>query len=109
MQSHLQEKANYVLYRKEIQRKLFWQTLSSLVSGSKVLSTVSHVSATAKGFELHDNERWLVNGEVYSRWLGKNIARASTKVVLNDDQYWSALAQFLKRGLALGHKGNAKQ
>lgn len=96
-----------VIYQKEIQRKLFWQTLVSLISGSKILSTVSQIAATVQGFELHEEERWLASAEIYSRWLAKNVVHAAMKLALTDDQSWACLALLLKRGLTLGHKGKS--
>lgn len=94
------------LYAKEVQCKLFWQSVTSLLAGSKVLSTTASIpNAVAESGAALKVPDWLLNGEEYSRWLARNIVRAANKIVLQDLRSWSCLTQLLKRGLSLGYKG----
>lgn len=89
------------LYEKEVQQRLFCQSIVTLLAGSKVLSTTATVS-----IDQADPMSWLSNGSLYSRWLARNIVKASTEVTIADTMAWTRLSQLLARGLSLGYKGN---
>lgn len=112
--SHLLHKADTALrllndcsslYKKEVQRRLFWQSIVSLLAGSKILSSLSAIPNTVaesgKGLTVPD---WLANGETYSAWLAANIVKASIECPPQDVSAWSNLSQLLKRGLSLGFR-----
>lgn len=93
------------LYEKEVQRRLFWQSIVSLLAGSKLLATLSAIPNTIaeSGKEL-TIAHWLVNGECYSQWLANNIAKASIESSHQDLSAWSNLSQLFKRSLSLGYR-----
>lgn len=88
------------LYAKEIQRRLFWQSIVTLIAGGKVLSTAASVTIGES-----ETASWLSHGSKYSQWLGRNIVKAATDIVISDVIAWTNLSQLLKRGLSLGYKG----
>jgi len=94
------------LYEKEVQRRLFWQSILSLLAGSKVLSSTASIPNTVAetGSSLNVRE-WLLNGEDYSKWLARNIVKASIELNPKETRAWSNLSQLLKRGLSLGYRG----
>lgn len=94
------------LYEKKVQRRLFWQSIVSLLAGSKVLSSTASILNTVAetGSTLHV-PNWLMNGEDYSKWLARNVVKASIELASKETRAWSNLSQFLKRSLSLGYKG----
>ncbi|KAK5957378.1 telomere binding protein [Knufia fluminis] len=93
------------LYQKEIQRRLFLQSIVSLLAGSKILSSTASipntVAETDSSLTVPD---WLLQGEEYSKWLARNIVKAAIELGPNEAQAWTNLSQLLKRGLSLGYK-----
>ena len=93
------------LYEKEVQRRLFWQAVVSLLAGSKILSTMAAVPNVVAETESTINMPvWLTSGEEYTKWLAGNIVTAATELGPNDHQPWSNLSQLFKRGLSLGYR-----
>ncbi|KAK5092041.1 telomere binding protein [Exophiala xenobiotica] len=93
------------LYDKEVQRRLFWQSILSLLAGSKVLSSTGSIPNTVAETGSSLNVRdWLLNGEDYSKWLARNIVKASIELNPKETRVWSNLSQLLKRGLSLGYR-----
>lgn len=88
------------LYGKEVQHRLFWQSIVTLIAGGKILSTAASVLTDEP-----ETASWLSHGARYSHWLGRNIVKASIEVVVSDASAWTDLSQLLRRGLNLGYKG----
>ncbi|KAJ9616147.1 telomere binding protein [Knufia peltigerae] len=92
----------------ETQRRVYWQEVTSLLAGSKVLSTIAQALAkTEQSDERNLMTSWLGDGAEYSRWLGKNISTAATACVsmsFSGIHYMNMLCQLLKRGLGLGYR-----
>jgi len=89
------------LYASDVQRRLFWQEITSLLAGSKILNTASHTMAgKSVGPEI-----WLSDGTQYSRWLSRNISVAVTRLTTSEAESWKMLGQVLKRALNLGYRG----
>lgn len=94
------------LYEREVQRRLFWQSIVSLLAGSKVLSSAASVpDAVATTGSVVTVPDWIMQGKEYSKWLARNIVKASAELAPTEHQAWSNLSQLLKRGLSLGYKG----
>ena len=94
------------LYDKEIQRRLFWQSIVSLLAGSKILSgTVSIPNAIAETDSSLNVPDWLIRGEAYCTWLARNIVKAAIELDPKETETWLKLSQLLKRGLSLGYRG----
>lgn len=92
------------LYTKEVQHRLFWQSIVTLIGGGKVLSTVASVVKNGP-----DTTSWLSDGSRYSQWLGRNIVEAAIEIMASDVNSWTNLSQLLKRGLNLGYKGETSR
>ncbi|KIW23226.1 uncharacterized protein PV07_11443 [Cladophialophora immunda] len=92
----------------DTKRRVFWQEATSLLAGSKILTTMSQVFATNRDLNgLGETEKWLGDGNEYTRWLGRNIAAAATSlntIPHTEPQQMSLLCQVLKRGLNLGYR-----
>lgn len=93
----------------EGQRRAFWQELTALLAGSKVLTTTSAAFATHNflngATEIH---KWLGNGLEYSKWLAKNISTAAISLTagpISNHGQINMLSQILKRALSLGYRG----
>lgn len=94
------------LYEKDVHRRLFWQSIVSLLAGSKVLSTTAAIPniIAETGSDLKVPE-WLLQGRGYSAWLASNIIKTAIELSPQDASSWSVLVQLFKRGLSLGYKG----
>lgn len=96
------------LYEKEVQRKLFWQGVVSLLAGSKILSaTTSIPNVVVESGNTVLVPEWLVRGTDYSNWLARNIVKASIELGPQESHAWASLGQLFRRGLSLGYKGMA--
>ena len=94
------------LYEKEVQRRLFWQSIVSLLAGSKILSSAASIpNAVAETGLTLTVPDWLIRGEEYSKWLARNIVKAAIELGPNETQPWTNLSILLKRGLSLGYRG----
>ncbi|KAK5087899.1 telomere binding protein [Lithohypha guttulata] len=93
------------LYEKDVHRRLFWQSIVSLLAGSKVLSTTAAIPniIAQTGSDLKVPE-WLLQGQGYSAWLASNIIKTAIELSPQDASSWSVLVQLFKRGLSLGYK-----
>ncbi|OAG39425.1 hypothetical protein AYO21_06441 [Fonsecaea monophora] len=92
----------------DTQRRVFWQEATALLAGSKILTSMSQVLATIRDLDgLGENEKWLGDGNEYSRWLGCNISTAAMSINASpgsNTQEMSLLCLVLKRGLNLGYR-----
>lgn len=88
------------LYKEDAHRRLFWQSIMTLVAGGKILSKIASVPT-----DQVSPSSWLSNGTSYSHWLARNIVRASTEVAVVDTDAWNHLCKLLSRGMSLGYKG----
>lgn len=88
-----------ILYEKDVQRQLCWQSIVTLFGGSKILSTTT---ATNTNLDRHAT---LLNGTMYTKWLATNLVTAAIELVPTDAQYWANLTELFKRSLSLGYKG----
>ncbi|KAJ9615701.1 telomere binding protein [Cladophialophora chaetospira] len=90
----------------ETQRRVFWQEVTALFAGSKILSSVAQVFTTNQDLgEISGAVKWLGDGVEYSKWLAKNISAAAVaRSPTSDSQKSNMLSQFLKRALSLGYR-----
>ena len=96
------------LYTKDVQRRLYWQSVVSLLAGSKVLSTLSMVEkASAEAIAIDDKVKWLFSGSEFSQWLARNIITTSSELTPQDATKWLYLSQLFKRALGLGYRGRS--
>jgi telomere length regulation protein len=91
------------LYTKHTQRRIWWQELTSLVAGSKVLSYATQAVAAAS--LTFSRFKWLSEGNEYCEWLARNISTAAAGVDGKDSEAWAMLSQMMKRALYLGYRG----
>jgi hypothetical protein len=91
----------------EAQRRVFWQEATSLLAGSKVLSTMSQVLSTHQDLKgLSEECKRLGDGPKYSEWLAQNISTAAIAALpSSQDQHTRMLSQVLQRALNLGYRG----
>ncbi|KIX01736.1 uncharacterized protein Z518_09462 [Rhinocladiella mackenziei CBS 650.93] len=95
------------LFKTEIQRRVFWQEVTTLLAGSKVFATMAQVFATTRSLRDQNTSTWLGDGPEYSRWLSRNISTAATSLnasIPSDNQKLNMLCPVLKRGLSLGYR-----
>ncbi|KAJ9502393.1 telomere binding protein [Exophiala xenobiotica] len=99
---------NNKLFTSDIQRRVYWQEVTSLFAGSKVLSTIARALASTQ--QSDDKEAiplWLGDGSEYSRWLARNLSTAaiiSSSAGGPESSQINMLSQVLKRGLSLGYR-----
>lgn len=87
------------LYEKDVQSRLSWQGIVALIAGSKILSTVASLPADESW-----SASWLFQGREYTRWLARNIVKASIDIDALNDQAWYRLGQLFRKALMLGYK-----
>ncbi|KAK5022118.1 telomere binding protein [Exophiala sideris] len=94
------------LFDNETRRRVFWQEVTSLLAGSRILSTVSQVFATVRE-PISEKLAWFADGRDYSKWLARNIAMAAIDASTTypmDRVRTDMLCQSFKRGLSLGYR-----
>ncbi len=90
----------------EAQRRVYWQEVTALLAGSKVLSAVSQAFKTQQSLEgLGEGTKWLGDGLEYSKWLSRNISAVAVTILSSSDAQQTMLSQVLKRALSLGYRG----
>ena len=93
----------------EASRRAFWQEVTALLAGSKVLTTIAQVFATVQDLNVRlGGCTWLGNGSEYSKWLSRNISGAAIDLnspIDPNNETLRMLGQLLKRGLSLGYRG----
>lgn len=87
-------------------RETLIQELVSLVSGSKLHSTISEAIVFV-GFLDFKNEEgaWMGDSRQWSTWLGANVACAAARFEVRDGKRFEILGSLVKRGFSLGHPG----
>lgn len=96
------------VYPNETQKQVSWRELISLIAASKVLSTAAESLTLVKDFSRLNKVSWVGEGPKYASWIGDNICRFSSKIDLNDEGAWKAIASFTGRVLSLGYTGNCR-
>lgn len=94
------------VYPNETQKQVSWRELISLIAASRVLSTAAESLALVKDLSRLNKVSWVGEGPKYASWIGDNICRFSSKIDLNDEAAWKAIASFTGRALSLGYTGN---
>lgn len=90
------------------QRHAIWQEMLAFIAGGKILSAVaSSLHLTTSESRSNGSNEWLGDGNDYCKWLGMNIAYASTRSTVKDTESWPLIAQVVKRGLGLGYSGKS--
>lgn len=87
----------------EARRGVVWKEFVTLVGGGKVLSVAAEAeSVLGRG----GRERWIGDGKKFTGWLGREIARAGSKIeAAEEGGEWKALAILLSRAFSLGYSG----
>ena len=96
-------------FTNETAGRVFWQEVTSLLAGSKILTTMAQAFAQVKPLSDRIPEfQWLGDGSEYSKWLSKNISAAAIDLKPGldiVDESLNKLGQVFKRGLSLGYRG----
>ncbi|KAK5199201.1 telomere binding protein [Exophiala xenobiotica] len=95
------------LFTSDIQRRVYWQEVTSLFAGSKVLSTMARALTSTQQSDEKAVPLWLGDGSEYSRWLARNLSTAaiiSSSAGGPESSQINMLSQVLKRGLSLGYR-----
>ncbi|KAK7890246.1 telomere binding protein [Exophiala xenobiotica] len=95
------------LFTSDIQRRVYWQEVTSLFAGSKVLSTMARALTSTQQSDEKTVPLWLGDGSEYSRWLARNLSTAaiiSSSAGGPESSQINMLSQVLKRGLSLGYR-----
>ena len=91
----------------ETVRVAVWRELCALLGGGKVLAAVwqaeSKLSAVNKR---HLRGSWIASGVDYSTWLARRTGAAVMDDMPQQHSAMSMLAQLLRHGLSLGHRGS---
>ncbi|KAE8393721.1 telomere length regulation protein-domain-containing protein [Aspergillus alliaceus] len=91
------------LYSNLTQKQVAWKEFVSLIAASKVLSTTAEALTLAKDCGGLNSVTWIGDGSQYVSWLGTNICYMASKVDLNKDEAWKAVASLTGRALSLGY------
>ncbi|KAL3419002.1 DNA replication checkpoint protein tel2 [Phlyctema vagabunda] len=85
-------------------RKILWSELLSIVGSGKIIGLSAEAEHTITGITSKlEKPFWLANGNLYSSWLGRNIAYMITILPLNLEEGWTDCAELLGRAFRLGH------
>lgn len=95
-----------IVYPNETQKQVSWRELISLIAASRVLSTAAESLTLVKDISILNKVSWVGEGPKYASWIGDNICRFCSKIDLNDEGAWKAIASFTGRTLSLGYTGN---
>ena len=93
------------VYPNEMQKQVSWRELVSLIAASRVLSTAAESLTLANDLSRLNKVSWVGEGPKYASWIGDNICRFCSKIDLNDEDAWKAIASFTGRALSLGYTG----
>lgn len=95
-------KDGFILFPKDMQRRVFWQEVIALLAGSKILSICAQAFTEQLDSSVDkESKSWLCERVSYVKWLANNSATASTSLGSHEPERWTMLAQFIKRGLSL--------
>lgn len=90
-------------------RKVAWREACSLLAGGKLLSVLAEVTSSIDESNSVDVPRWLIEGNEYAGWLGRQLAFMSLHGKHDDEDYVKDLALVVGRALSLGYSGNSYQ
>lgn len=93
------------LYSKERFRRMYWQEMTSLLAGSRILSTLAEAFEPVRADPSLQSYMWLASGAEYLEWLAKNITTAAQALNASEEESWTFLSQLVRRGSSLGHRG----
>lgn len=94
------------LVMKPIQRNLLWKEVGSLIASGKIPSISAEAIDISKAeSKTVEEDSWLANTRTYSEWLGSNIVFMASKIALDHEDSWTALAQVLGKSYGLGYTG----
>ncbi|KAI9926433.1 telomere binding protein [Aspergillus wentii] len=90
-------------YNNETQKQITWKELVALVAASRVLLTAAEAFTLIKDLNDLNTISWVGEGHHYASWLGGNICHMASKIDLNDQGGWKAVASLTGRSLSLGY------
>ncbi|ODM20973.1 hypothetical protein SI65_04026 [Aspergillus cristatus] len=93
------------VYPNGTQKQVSWRELISLIAASRVLSTAAESLTLVNDFSRLNKVSWVGDGPKYASWIGDNICRFCSKIDLNNEDAWKAIASFTGRAMSLGYTG----
>ncbi|GMF76938.1 unnamed protein product [Aspergillus oryzae] len=93
------------LYSNATQQQLAWREFLSSIAASKVLSATAEALTLAGDFDGLSTILWIGDGAQYTSWLGTNICHMVSKLDLDNQDAWKAVASLTGRALSLGYTG----
>ncbi|EIT77063.1 telomere length regulation protein-domain-containing protein [Aspergillus flavus] len=91
------------LYSNATQQQLAWREFLSSIAASKVLSATAEALTLAGDFDGLSTILWIGDGAQYTSWLGTNICHMVSKLDLDNQDAWKAVASLTGRALSLGY------
>ncbi|PYH49199.1 telomere length regulation TEL2 family protein [Aspergillus saccharolyticus JOP 1030-1] len=91
------------LYHNPAQKQVAWKELLSHVAASRVLSTAAEAISLIKDLDGTKSLSWVGDGPRYASWLGTNICLVASKISLDKEDAWKAVALLTGRSLSLGY------
>lgn len=94
------------LYDNATKVQVAWKELTSLLASGKVLSIAAEALTIDKESSGSPSTSWVGEGHSYASWLSQNICYMVSKIHLNDQGAWKAVASLTRRAFSLGYTGN---
>ncbi|RAK96370.1 telomere length regulation TEL2 family protein [Aspergillus ibericus CBS 121593] len=91
------------LYSNATQKQVAWRELLSLIAASRVLSTAAEALTLVSELDGLATISWVGEGSKYASWIGANICHMASKIALDDEEAWKAVALLSGRALSLGY------
>ncbi|RAH72625.1 telomere length regulation TEL2 family protein [Aspergillus aculeatinus CBS 121060] len=91
------------LYSNPAQKQAAWRELLSHVAASRILSTAAEAISLIKDLDGVSSLSWVGEGPKYASWLGTNICHMASKLPLDNEEAWKAMATLTGRSLSLGY------
>ncbi|OOF99498.1 hypothetical protein ASPCADRAFT_138021 [Aspergillus carbonarius ITEM 5010] len=91
------------LYSNTTQKQVAWRELLSLIAASRVLSTAAEALTLVSELDGLTTISWIGNGSNYASWMGANICHMASKIALDNEEAWKAVALLAGRSLSLGY------
>ncbi|PWY71740.1 hypothetical protein BO70DRAFT_431925 [Aspergillus heteromorphus CBS 117.55] len=91
------------LYSNAAQKQVAWRELLSLIAAGRVLSTAAEALTLVNDLDGASSVSWVGEGSKYASWIGANVCHMASKISLDGEEAWKALALLTGRSLSLGY------
>ncbi|KAI9375486.1 telomere length regulation protein-domain-containing protein [Aspergillus egyptiacus] len=91
------------VYNNSTRKQVAWKELISLLAASRVLPVAAEALSLVADIDIPNKISWVGSGSPYASWLGANISHMASKLGVNHQEHWKAVASLTGRALSLGY------